>query len=84
MSVHEHSFDLLIIGGGLAGLTAGVRGLELGLTVALLEKGEGEDYPCNSRWSGGIVHSGFKDPRREPDDLAAFMEKITGGDADPR
>ena len=33
-------YDLIIMGGGLAGLSAGVRACELGLSVALVEKGE--------------------------------------------
>jgi flavin-dependent dehydrogenase len=32
-------FDVIVIGGGLAGLTAGLRALELGLSVCVLEKG---------------------------------------------
>jgi fumarate reductase flavoprotein subunit len=82
VSSDRNSCDLLVIGGGLAGLTAAVRACELGLRVVLLEKGDGDDYPCNSRWSGGILHIGFKDPRRPPEDLHAFILKIGGGDAD--
>lgn len=36
------SYDLIVIGGGLAGLTASLTGQKQGLTVALIEKG---DYP---------------------------------------
>ena len=33
------TFDLIIIGGGPAGVTAALRGRELGASVALIERG---------------------------------------------
>jgi len=75
--------DLVIIGGGLAGLTAGVRAVELGLRTVLLEKGDGEDYPCNSRQSGGILHILFHDPFRPARELADIIAKATDGEARP-
>jgi fumarate reductase flavoprotein subunit len=74
--------DIVIIGGGLAGMTAAVRALELGLTALVIEKGEGEDYPCNSRQSGGVMHIGFLDPYREAEELTAVIVERTAGDAD--
>jgi fumarate reductase flavoprotein subunit len=74
--------DLVIVGGGLAGMTAGVRALELGLQAVVIEKGEGESYPCNSRQSGGILHIGFLDPYRPPADLHAVIEQRCSGEAD--
>ena len=38
--MESQKYDLIIMGGGLAGLSAGVRACELGLSVALVEKGE--------------------------------------------
>jgi fumarate reductase flavoprotein subunit len=74
--------DLVIIGGGLAGMTAGVRALELGLTALVIEKGEGEAYPCNSRQSGGVMHIGFLDPYRSTGDLTEVIVERTAGDTD--
>ena len=37
--------DLIVVGGGLAGLSAAVRASELGLSVLVLEQGDGEAYP---------------------------------------
>ncbi len=76
------SFDLVILGGGLAGLTAGNRALELGLSVALVEQGEGAQYPCNSRFSGGILHLAFQDVKDAPDSLRRAMSDATYGFAD--
>ena len=53
---NNEGYDLICIGGGIAGLVAGVRAAERGLKVAVLEKGTDPRYPCNARWSGGIIH----------------------------
>jgi dihydrolipoamide dehydrogenase len=36
--VADHSFDMVVLGGGSAGYSAAVRAVELGMTVALIEK----------------------------------------------
>lgn len=83
MTEREQSWDLLIVGGGIAGLTAGVRAAELGLRPLILEQGDGLDYPNNSRQSGGIVHIGFHDPYREPAELEKIIARLTDGEAKP-
>ena len=50
------SYDLIIVGGGIAGLSAAVRSIEQGLKPLILEKGDEPNYPCNARYSGGVVH----------------------------
>ena len=52
----SREYDLLVVGGGLAGLTAANRAAQLGLTVAVLEKGADDRYLCNTRYTGGTVH----------------------------
>ena len=37
MGDHHRDYDIIIIGAGIAGLTAAVRSLELGLRVLVLE-----------------------------------------------
>ncbi|HYG41617.1 MAG TPA: FAD-dependent oxidoreductase, partial [Bordetella sp.] len=73
----------MIVGGGLAGLTAGVRAAQLGLRPLVLEQGQGCDYPCNSRLSGGILHIGFHDPYRADQELVDIIERLTDGAAKP-
>jgi fumarate reductase flavoprotein subunit len=72
--------DIVVIGGGLAGLSAALRSAELGLQVTLLEKGDGERYPCNSRYSGGIIHICFLDIRHPPEELLAAIRRATSDD----
>ncbi len=77
------SVDLIVVGGGLAGLSAAVRAGELGLSVLVLEQGDGEAYPCNSRQSGGIVHIAFHDPFRPTHELVEVIDRVTQKEARP-
>ncbi len=83
MTELNSTYDLIVIGGGIAGLTAAVRAAELGLRPLVLEQGEGVDYPSNSRQSGGILHIGFRDPFREVHDLEQHISRVTAGEAKP-
>jgi len=71
--------DLIIIGGGIAGLSTAVRATELGLKPLVLEKGEAADYPCNARWSGGVIHVAEKDPMSAEADILAKIDHLTDG-----
>ncbi|MEI7712407.1 MAG: FAD-dependent oxidoreductase [Rhodospirillales bacterium] len=79
----DHTYDLIVIGGGIAGMVAGTRAAERGLKVAILEKGEAPDYKCNTRWSGGIVHVGYVDPKEPAANIAAGIARNTRGYTDP-
>ncbi len=65
--------DVVVVGGGLAGLAAATRARELGARVLLLEQGRGERYPCNSRYSGGMFHLDYHDVGLPPAELAASL-----------
>ncbi|MFV0297450.1 MAG: FAD-dependent oxidoreductase [Hyphomicrobiaceae bacterium] len=80
MNTTNDTADLIVIGGGFGGLIAATRAAELGLGVILLEKGEGDRYPCNSRFSGGIVHICFLDVRRDWNELYAAIRTATSGE----
>ncbi|MEM7253340.1 MAG: FAD-binding protein, partial [Pseudomonadota bacterium] len=57
------------------------RALELGASVLVLEKGSAIDYPCNTRYSGGIVHVGFKDLTAPISDRHAALAPDAARDA---
>lgn len=77
-------FDVVVVGGGLAGLTAANRCAEAGLKVALLEKGAEERYPCNSRFAGGFLNCGYRYNIRETSEvLRRAIDEQTRGFADP-
>lgn len=75
--------DVVIVGGGLAGLVAGARATELGRSVIVLEAGAEERYPNNARMSGGVFHIAFTDITSPPEVLRAAIEKASEGKADP-
>jgi fumarate reductase flavoprotein subunit len=66
-------YDVVVVGGGLAGLCAALRAAERGGSVLVLEQGPGERYPCNSRASGGIFHVAYHDMKTDPAELAALL-----------
>jgi fumarate reductase flavoprotein subunit len=77
-------FDLVIVGGGLAGLAAGLRASELGLRAVVLEKGAEPGYLCNSRMSGGVIHAAYRQVMRPEQDLCQAIDKATGGYSNPQ
>jgi len=79
----DRIFDVIVVGGGLAGLTAAARACEAGLSVVVVEQGKNERYPCNSRYSGGILHFAYHDVRSAPEVLVAAATKALGEDANP-
>jgi fumarate reductase flavoprotein subunit len=75
--------DVLVIGGGIAGLVAANRAADLGRSVVVLEKGAEERYLCNSRYTYGTFHVHFSDVGGEEDALVARIVSCTDGFARP-
>lgn len=75
--------DIVIVGGGLAGLTAARRAAELGLTGSVLEKGSSASYLCNTRLSGGVLAVAGGNPRSDAATLIDLINTATHGDTDP-
>ncbi|MBI4192937.1 MAG: FAD-dependent oxidoreductase [Betaproteobacteria bacterium] len=79
MTESDTRSDVVVIGGGIAGLVAANRAAQLGKSVILLEKGTDEKYPCNTRWTGGTFHIHFTDPLSNRDKLLSVIESATKG-----
>jgi fumarate reductase flavoprotein subunit len=75
------SADVIVIGGGFAGLTAANRCAEHGLKVVVLEAGADPLYWCNSRITTGALHIAFRSPREAADDLFDVIMETSGGTA---
>jgi fumarate reductase flavoprotein subunit len=71
--------DIIVVGGGLAGLVTATRAAELGCGVIVLEQGTTPDYLCNSRVTGGVVHFATESLLEPLDMLAKKVARITGG-----
>lgn len=71
--------DILIIGGGIAGLTAANRAAQLGLKALVLEQGSAEKYLCNSRYTGGTLHVFMRDIMEEPAALSRAIVESSNG-----
>ena len=75
--------DVIVVGAGFAGLTAATRAAEHGLSVTVLERGEGADYRCNSRVCTGVYHIGFRSETEPEEELLDRIMGMTGGTARP-
>ena len=74
--------DLVIVGGGIAGLVAANRALDLGLRAHVLEAQLEAKYPCATRMSGGVFHVIFRSVATPPDELYKAIVEGTEGYAD--
>ncbi|NKQ56550.1 L-aspartate oxidase [Amycolatopsis sp. K13G38] len=70
--VWEARADLLVLGSGVAGLTAALRAQELGLRVLVVTKAAVEDG--NTRWAQGGVAVVLDDQHDEGDSVARHVE----------
>src|SRR3954470_4668633 len=75
----DQPFDLITVGGGLAGLTAACRVGELGGRALVLEASDDPNHLCASRVNGGIFHVAFRSVAAEPAHLADAVIAATAG-----
>ena len=75
--------DVVVIGGGLAGLTAAIRARESGRDVTLVDPDPLTGAGANSRISGGVFHLAWGAMDEPPDRLLDRMVEQTDGEVDP-
>jgi len=73
------SCDVVVVGGGIAGLTVANRSAQAGLRVVVLEQSAAEKYLCNSRFTGGTFHVCMNDIMTDSDKLGHIIEATTKG-----
>jgi succinate dehydrogenase/fumarate reductase flavoprotein subunit len=81
--VASQHWDLICIGGGMAGLVASNRARQLGLRVIILEAGRDEIYRCNTRMSGGALHCCMADITSPEAEILERIKRDTMGAARP-
>ena len=74
--------DVVVVGGGIAGLSCALRAAELGLRVRVVEQGREEDYSCNSRMTGGAFHLAMGAVGRDPEEVVRLLARANAGNAD--
>jgi fumarate reductase flavoprotein subunit len=81
--ISKQQWDLVCIGGGMAGLCASNRAWQLGLRAVILEAGTEEIYACNTRRSGGAIHCCMADITDPEEQILERIQRDTAGAARP-
>jgi fumarate reductase flavoprotein subunit len=81
--MNDSEADVVIVGGGLAGLTAGGRLAQHGHRVTVVEAGADDHYLCNSRIASGSFQLAHSDPTLDAATLREAIMGDTEGAADP-
>jgi fumarate reductase flavoprotein subunit len=77
------SANIVVVGGGIAGMVAAVRAAESGLRAIVLERNTEERYLCATRISGGVFHCCIKNVMSPPEELEAAILAQAGDAARP-
>lgn len=79
----EEPFDLIAIGGGIAGIAAALVLAESGRRVVVLERKTGDRYVNATRMCGGVFHCALRDPRTDPEELVRVITEVTRENPSP-
>ena len=75
------SADVVVVGGGIAGMSAAVRALEQGASVVLLERAPEAERGGNTRYTESYWR--MRDESAVSDDFADKLVANSGGHPDP-
>lgn len=78
----DASYDVLVVGCGIAGLSAAVTAREQGASVALLERSSIEERGGNTRWTEALLR--MKSESAVSDDFEDHFAKNAGHHLDPK
>ena len=81
MAKREHRFDVVVIGCGVAGLSAAVAARQRGVRVAVLERAPTEERGGNTRYTEAFLR--MKSEDEVSDDFEAHFAANAGGYLDP-
>jgi tricarballylate dehydrogenase len=81
MTQTETNFDLVVVGCGIAGLSAGVAALQGGAKVAILERAPREERGGNTRWTEALLR--MKSETEVSDDFEEHLMANAGHYLDP-
>ncbi len=75
--------QVLVIGAGLAGLSAAVRLAQSGIEATVIEAGTEESYLCASRYTGGLFHIAMEDMLAPEATVLQNLRKATSDTSSP-
>ena len=75
------SFDIIVVGCGIAGLSAAATALQAGARVAILERAPKEERGGNTRWTEALLR--MKSDSEVSDDFEAHFARNAGHYLDP-
>lgn len=81
MSAEATRFDVIVVGCGIAGLSAAATALQAGARVAILERAPKEERGGNTRWTEALLR--MKSEREVSDDFEAHFARNAGHYLDP-
>ncbi len=81
MAKTEHNFDVVVIGSGVAGLSAAVSAQEHGAKVCIVERASAEEAGGNTRWTGSYIR--MKSVDELSDDFEDHLIANGGGYLEP-
>lgn len=76
-------YDVVVVGGGIAGMIAANRAAQLNLRAVVLEQGSDEKYLCNTRYTGGTFHIGLREITLDAETLRQKIVESTAGFVKP-